>query len=164
MTIAQLARLAKHARGKVDAVDASGRSDCLAQEREILPGAAAYVEDAVTVLEAQAIDRVLAQAGGRKNTQSKNAMMSARQPAQGLDLNYIRNSVKVVVEAYNGTVDFYLIDSMDPIAATYQRIFPGLFKPFATMPTGLQKHIRYRKRSLCESVSWILRILVLGLN
>jgi hypothetical protein len=32
---------------------------------------------------------------------------------------------------------------MDPIAATYQRIFPGLFKPFATMPTGLQKHIRY---------------------
>ena len=65
------------------------------------------------------------------------------QPAQGLDLNYIRNSVKVVVDAYNGTVDFYLMDSADPIAATYQRIFPGLFKPFAAMPPGLQKHIRY---------------------
>ena len=65
------------------------------------------------------------------------------QPAQGLDLNYIRNSVKVVVDAYNGTVDFYLMDSVDPIAATYQRIFPGLFKPFAAMPAGLQKHIRY---------------------
>jgi uncharacterized protein len=65
------------------------------------------------------------------------------QPAQGLDLNYIRNSVKVVVDAYNGTVDFYLVDSVDPIAATYQRIFPGLFKPFAAMPEGLQKHIRY---------------------
>jgi uncharacterized membrane protein (UPF0182 family) len=51
--------------------------------------------------------------------------------------------VKVVVDAYNGTVDFYLIDSADPIAATYQRIFPGLFKPFPTMPPDLQKHIRY---------------------
>ena len=65
------------------------------------------------------------------------------QPAPGLDLNYIRNSIKVVVDAYNGTVDFYLMDSLDPIAATYQRIFPGLFKPFAAMPAGLQKHIRY---------------------
>ena len=50
------------------------------------------------------------------------------QPAQGLDLNYIRNSVKVVVDAYNGTVDFYLMDFMDPIAATYRRIFPGLIQ------------------------------------
>jgi uncharacterized protein len=65
------------------------------------------------------------------------------QPARGFDLNYIRNSVKVVVDAYNGTVEFYLIDSLDPIAATYQRIFPNLFKPFAAMPADLQKHIRY---------------------
>ena len=65
------------------------------------------------------------------------------QPAQDLDLNYIRNSVKVIVDAYNGTVDFYLMDSGDPIAATYQRIFPNLFKPFTAMPPDLQKHIRY---------------------
>ena len=65
------------------------------------------------------------------------------QPVQNFDLNYIRNSVKVVIDAYNGTVDFYLMDPADPIAATYQRIFPGLFKPFAAMPPGLQKHIRY---------------------
>jgi uncharacterized membrane protein (UPF0182 family) len=65
------------------------------------------------------------------------------QSARGIDLNYIRNSVKVVVDAYNGAVDFYLMDSADPIAATYQRIFPGLFKPFAAMPRGLQQHIRY---------------------
>src|ERR1700730_5904177 len=64
-------------------------------------------------------------------------------PAQDFDLNYIRNSVQVVVDAYNGTVDFYLIDPGDPIAATYQRIFPNLFKPFAAMPADLQKHIRY---------------------
>lgn len=65
------------------------------------------------------------------------------QPAPDLNLNYIRNSVKIVIDAYNGTVDFYLIDPEDPIAATYQRIFPGLFKPFAVMPPDLQKHIRY---------------------
>jgi hypothetical protein len=65
------------------------------------------------------------------------------QPVRGFDLNYIRNSVKVVVDAYNGTVEFYLMDSLDPIAATYQRIFPDLFKPFAAMPADLQKHIRY---------------------
>jgi uncharacterized membrane protein (UPF0182 family) len=65
------------------------------------------------------------------------------QPAQDFDLNYIRNSVKVIVDAYNGTVDFYLMDPGDPIAATYQRIFPSLFKPFTAMPPDLQKHIRY---------------------
>ena len=65
------------------------------------------------------------------------------QPAQDLDLNYIRNSVKILIDAYNGTVEFYLMDPGDPIAATYQRIFPSLFKPFAAMPADLQKHIRY---------------------
>lgn len=65
------------------------------------------------------------------------------QPAQDMNLNYIRNSVKVIVDAYNGTVDFYLMDTVDPVAATYQRIFPRLFKPFSAMPADLQKHIRY---------------------
>ena len=65
------------------------------------------------------------------------------QPVQDFDLNYIRNSVKIVIDAYNGTVEFYLMDATDPIAATYQRIFPGLFKPFTAMPADLQKHIRY---------------------
>src|SRR5215467_11003127 len=65
------------------------------------------------------------------------------QPASGLDLNYIRNSVKVIIDAYNGTVDFYLMDPMEPIAATYQRIFPKLFKPLTSMPPDLLKHIRY---------------------
>jgi uncharacterized membrane protein (UPF0182 family) len=65
------------------------------------------------------------------------------QPAPGVGLNYIRNSVKIVVDAYNGTTDFYLMDTSDPVAATYERIFPSLFKPFTAMPAGLQKHIRY---------------------
>ena len=65
------------------------------------------------------------------------------QTLPGLELNYIRNAVKTVIDAYNGTVTFYVADSSDPIAATYQRIFPGLFKPLAAMPQDLQKHIRY---------------------
>jgi uncharacterized protein len=65
------------------------------------------------------------------------------QPAQDRDLNYIRNSVKILIDAYNGTVEFYLMDPGDPIAATFQRIFPSLFKPFAAVPADLKKHIRY---------------------
>ena len=65
------------------------------------------------------------------------------QPQSDVDTNYIRNSVKVVIDAYNGTVTFYVADAADPIVATYRRIFPALFKPLDAMPPGLQKHIRY---------------------
>jgi len=60
-------------------------------------------------------------------------------------LNYIRNSVKVVVDAYSGDVSFYVIDQKDPIVRTYSSIFPGLFKPISEMPADLKKHIRYPK-------------------
>jgi uncharacterized membrane protein (UPF0182 family) len=66
---------------------------------------------------------------------------SQPQPNEGA--NYIRNSVKVVIDAYNGTTTFYVADAADPIIATYQRIFPELFKPLAAMPADLQQHIRY---------------------
>jgi len=65
------------------------------------------------------------------------------QPVPGGGINYIRNSVKIVIDAYQGSVDFYLADPTDPIAATYRRIFPQLFKPFADMPQDLQRHVRY---------------------
>jgi hypothetical protein len=65
------------------------------------------------------------------------------QSHSGDNFNYIRNSVKVVVDAYNGTVTFYVMDTADPIIATYRRIFPALFKPFDAMPADLQRHIRY---------------------
>lgn len=58
-------------------------------------------------------------------------------------INYVRNSVKVVVNAYDGTTTFYQIDSKDPIINTYASIFPGLLKPFTEMPAALQAHIRY---------------------
>jgi hypothetical protein len=58
-------------------------------------------------------------------------------------INYMRNSVKVVVDAYDGTTTFYVFDPDDPIVAAYRRIFPTLFKDAATMPPGLRKHVRY---------------------
>ena len=59
------------------------------------------------------------------------------------DINYIRNSVKVVVDAYDGTVDFYAVDAKDPILQTYRKVFPGVFKDFSEMPLSLRSHIRY---------------------
>ena len=62
--------------------------------------------------------------------------------------NYIRNSVKVVVDAYNGDVSFYVVDDEDPIAATYAKIYPKLFKDMDEMPEGLKAHIRYPNKLL----------------
>lgn len=58
-------------------------------------------------------------------------------------INYIRNSVKVVIDAYNGTVVFYQADNNDPIIKTYTKIFPNTFKPLSQMPKGLIPHLRY---------------------
>ncbi len=58
-------------------------------------------------------------------------------------INYMRNSVKVVIDAYDGTTTFYVFDTEDPIIAAYRRIFPSLFKDASIMPPGLRKHVRY---------------------
>ena len=58
-------------------------------------------------------------------------------------VNYMRNSVKAVIDAYDGTTTFYVFDAEDPIIAAYRRIFPDLFKDASAMPTGLRKHVRY---------------------
>ncbi len=58
-------------------------------------------------------------------------------------INYIRNSVKVVIDAYNGSVDYYIIDPDDPLIQTYNKIFPELFSPIEEMPDGLMAHMRY---------------------
>lgn len=57
--------------------------------------------------------------------------------------NYIRNSIKVTIDAYNGDVKFYVVDKDDPIAQTYQKIYPELFKSYDKMPEGLREHVRY---------------------
>jgi len=58
-------------------------------------------------------------------------------------INYIRNSIKIVVDAYDGDVTYYVMDLTDPIILTYAKIFPKQFKRFESMPAGLKEHIRY---------------------
>ena len=58
-------------------------------------------------------------------------------------INYIRNAVKIVVDAYNGTTTFYLAEPDEPIARTLQAIFPGFLQPLDAMPEDLRRHIRY---------------------
>ena len=65
--------------------------------------------------------------------------------AANKSFNYIRNTVKIVVDAYSGKVDFYIFDSSDPIIRAYQRIYPELFKDKAQMPAALKQHVRYPK-------------------
>lgn len=65
------------------------------------------------------------------------------QPDRRGGINYIRNAVKIAVDAYDGTLTFYVSDTDDPLVRTYQRIFPSLFQPLAAMPAGLRQHLRY---------------------
>ncbi|NQU98578.1 UPF0182 family protein [Candidatus Woesearchaeota archaeon] len=58
-------------------------------------------------------------------------------------INYLRNSVKIVVDAYEGTVNYYVIDLEDPLIQTYAKIFPKQFKSYELMSEDLKKHIRY---------------------
>lgn len=58
-------------------------------------------------------------------------------------VNYVRNSVKVAIDAYNGTVTFYVFDATDPILGAYRKMFPTLFQDAAQMPAWLRKHVRY---------------------
>ena len=63
-------------------------------------------------------------------------------------VNYMRNSVKAVVDAYDGSVTFYVFDDADPIIAAYRAVFPTLFKNRSEMPASLQKHVRYPEMML----------------
>ncbi len=65
------------------------------------------------------------------------------QPFDQARTNYIRNSVKIVCDAYTGEMNFYVSDPQDPLIQTYQKIFPALYKPIEEMPAGLKPHIRY---------------------
>ena len=67
--------------------------------------------------------------------------------------NYMRNSVKVVVDAYNGDATFYVFDQQDPILAAWRRIFPSLFRDATAMPPDLRRHIRYPQLLLEEQAA-----------
>jgi uncharacterized membrane protein (UPF0182 family) len=74
---------------------------------------------------------------------SRYPYASTLSTAQNQRVNYIRNSVKAVVDAYNGTTTFYLAEPKDPIALTIANVFPKLFHPMSDMPAGLRAHVRY---------------------
>jgi len=76
-------------------------------------------------------------------TTSDSYPYSSHYALGGAPINYMRNSVKVVIDAYDGTTTFYVFDQEDPIIAAYRHIFPTLFKDAAAMPPALRKHVRY---------------------
>jgi uncharacterized protein len=76
-------------------------------------------------------------------TSSDTYPYSAHNSLAGDSVNYVRNSVKIVVDAYDGTTTFYVFDNEDPIIAAWRNIFPGMFKDASAMPAFLRQHIRY---------------------
>jgi uncharacterized membrane protein (UPF0182 family) len=81
-------------------------------------------------------------------TRSDSYPYATHYTVAGQSVNYMRNSVKVVVDAYDGTTTFYVFDNQDPILAAYRGIFPSLFKDASEMPAGLRKHVRYPEMML----------------
>lgn len=79
------------------------------------------------------------------HTQNATKILSGADIEQILhhDINYIRNSVKVLVDAYDGTMQFFIIDEADPVLRTYQKIFPHLFTPNSAIPSQVKAHFRY---------------------
>ncbi len=76
-------------------------------------------------------------------TRSNRYPYSRNFNVSGRNINYLRNSVKVTIDAYTGAVEFYVFDEADPIIAAYRAAFPELFKPASDMPTGMREHVRY---------------------
>jgi uncharacterized membrane protein (UPF0182 family) len=76
-------------------------------------------------------------------TESATYPYSRHHTVSNYSVNYIRNSVKVVIDAYNGTTQFYIFDSQDPLIAAYRSTFPALFQDAANMPADLRAHVRY---------------------
>jgi uncharacterized membrane protein (UPF0182 family) len=76
-------------------------------------------------------------------TESAYFPYSSHHDVAGNSVNYVRNSVKVVIDAYHGSAQFYVFDNQDPLIAAYQRVFPNLFRDATQMPADLRAHVRY---------------------
>ncbi|HZZ38329.1 MAG TPA: UPF0182 family protein [Acidobacteriaceae bacterium] len=86
-------------------------------------------------------------------TTSNSYPESASYPFADDTINYMRNSVKVVIDAYNGTTTFYVFDPHDPIITAWRSIFPSLFRDASAMPSDLRRHIRYPQLLLEEQAA-----------
>lgn len=76
-------------------------------------------------------------------TESSTYPYSSHHEVAGNSVNYVRNSVKVVIDAYNGSVSFFVFDNQDPLISAYRATFPSLFQDASQLPTDLRAHIRY---------------------
>jgi len=76
-------------------------------------------------------------------TESSSYPYSRHHNINDNDVNYVRNSVKVVIDAYNGATNFYVFDPEDPVIAAYRATFPSLFRDVSQMPADLRAHVRY---------------------
>ncbi len=74
---------------------------------------------------------------------TSSARFPYSEPLRHEGMNYIRNAVKAVVDAYDGSVDFYLADPQDPLIQSYAKVFPNFLKPLDSMPDDLRAHVRY---------------------
>jgi uncharacterized membrane protein (UPF0182 family) len=76
-------------------------------------------------------------------TETDSYPYSSTTPTKDGEINYIRNSVKISIDAYDGTTTFYLAEPNDPLALTISNVFPGMLRPMSDMPKDLQQHVRY---------------------
>lgn len=103
-----------------------------------------WILDAYTTSEYYPYSEPYYSTRGREYQQDRRLRSLSDESAYDLDqINYIRNSVKVVIDAYNGDVDYYIYDEDDPIVKVWDNIFPKLFKNKGEMPEKLRKHVRY---------------------
>lgn len=103
-------------------------------------GALVWIQDAYTISNDYPYSTPI---GVQVGPSTATTPAGAALPVPTRNVNYMRNSVKITVDAYNGDVNYYIADEDDPLLQTYARIFPGLFQPLSAMPEALQSHLRY---------------------
>jgi uncharacterized membrane protein (UPF0182 family) len=102
-----------------------------------------WIQDAYTTTDKYPYsERYILTSDSDSSGQTAQALFGGQQARKKV-INYIRNSVKAVIDTYTGETTFYVIDESDPIIQTYRKIFPSLFKSFSEMPEDLRAHIRY---------------------
>jgi uncharacterized membrane protein (UPF0182 family) len=102
-----------------------------------------WIIDAYTTSEFYPYSEPFVRAGGIEVVRGVNAVYPQDKLGRFQGSNYVRNAVKAVVDAFDGSVDFYVFDRNDPLIRTWQRIFPDMFKGQEQMPSSLGVHVRY---------------------
>jgi uncharacterized protein len=108
----------------------------------VLDGRLVWIQDLYTVTDRYPYSTSASDPGSTARGIPAAGRLSVRSGLPN-DFNYIRNSVKATVDAYDGTLVFYVIDPSDPVVAAWRGVFPDLFRDLDDMPDGLRDHLRY---------------------